>query len=85
MLDYREMPLGPLAPDRIGDVITCPNCGERGLHIDDYVNPMSRGTEKEPICLHFIEPVPHIKIENNRTFVSIEFVEHKCAIPNLKQ
>ncbi len=53
MTDYTKMPLGPLAPGRIGEVVKCPYCGERGLELEDFKNP-AISKEKETIYLHFI-------------------------------
>jgi hypothetical protein len=80
MTDYRKMPLGPLESGLIGEVIACPNCGEKGREIEDYLNSSSNNPEKGTFCLHFIEPVPHNEIRNDRIVTSIEFVEHKCQI-----
>ena len=84
MTDYRKMPLGPLGPGRIGEIVECPVCHKRGLQVEDYVNPSSGSREKETICLHFLEPVTHQKTENERTITSNEIVEHKCRIPKPK-
>jgi hypothetical protein len=31
MTDYTKMPLGPLAPDRIGEIVEFPYCHEHAL------------------------------------------------------
>src|ERR1700691_1937966 len=81
MTDYTKFPLGPLAADRIGKIIECPICGNRGLEIEDYVNPMSGSTEKETFCLHSDNPIPIEQIKNGRTVTVTHIVEVKCPIP----
>jgi hypothetical protein len=39
MTDYRKMPLGPVAPDRIGEIVECPYCHEHGLKVGDFKDP----------------------------------------------
>lgn len=81
MTDYRKMPLGPLGPGHTSEIIDCPVCRERGLQVEDYINANSGSREKETFCLHFLEPVSHQQIKNERTVVWTEIVEHKCRIP----
>jgi hypothetical protein len=52
MTDYTNLPLGPLAPNRIGKIAECPHCKRRGLELEDYKDPTSGSTEKELIYIH---------------------------------
>lgn len=52
MTDYTKMPLGPLAPDRIGEIVECPYCHEHALRVEDFKDPMSGSKEMETIYIH---------------------------------
>jgi hypothetical protein len=52
MNDYTNLPLGPLAPNRQGEIADCPHCGRRGLKLEDFKDPKSGSLEKESIYIH---------------------------------
>jgi hypothetical protein len=80
MIDYRDMPLGPLAPNRIGKIVECPYCHERGLEAEDFKDPMSGSKEKELIYIHFEGAVLVPREENGRIVETLETVTKACPV-----
>jgi hypothetical protein len=80
MTDYRKMPLGPLAPNRIGEIVECPHCHERGLKVEDYADPTSGSKEKEAVYIHLEGSVLTRKVENGRTVQKLETVTQACPV-----
>jgi hypothetical protein len=80
MTDYRTMPLGPVAPNRIGEIAKCPHCGEHGLKVEDFKDPASGSKEKETIYIHFEDTLPRPKTEDGRTGEEFEIVTLACPI-----
>ena len=66
LTDYTKMPLGPLAPDRIGEIVECPHCHEHTLKVEDFKDPMSGSKEKETIYIHCEGMVLQRKSEGDR-------------------
>jgi hypothetical protein len=64
------MPLGPLAPNRHGEIAECPHCGRRGLKLEDYKDSTSGSAEKEFIYIHQ-EGLQLIRREENGRLVEI--------------
>jgi hypothetical protein len=88
MTDYRNMPLGPVSPDRIGEIVECPYCHERGLKVDDFKDPISGSKEKETIYIHSENAVLHRRVENGRTIEEYEIRTNTCRVrtkPNPSQ
>jgi hypothetical protein len=86
MSDYRKMPLGPLAPNRIGKIVECPYCHERGLKVEDFKDPISGSKEKETVYIHYEHAVLNRKIENGRPVEEYEIITNACSAkikPNL--
>ena len=65
MTDYTKMPLGPLAPDRIGEIVECPYCHEHALRVEDFKDPMSGSKEMETIYIHCEGMVLQRKLEGD--------------------
>lgn len=80
MTDFRKMPLGPLAPHRIGEIVECPHCHERGLKVEDYKDPTSGSKEKETNYIHSENAVLHRKVEKGKTVEEYEIVTSSCSI-----
>jgi hypothetical protein len=59
------MPLGPLAPDRIGEIVECPHCHEHALRVEDFKDPMSGSKETETIYIHCEGMVLQRKLEGD--------------------
>jgi len=78
--DYRNMPLGPLAPDRIGEIVECPHCRQRGLKVEDFKDPTSGSTEKETIYIHVEGGVMIQEMENGRIVERFETVSQACPV-----
>jgi hypothetical protein len=72
------MPLGPLAPGRIGEIVECPYCGEHALQQEDYKNPTSGSTEKETLYLHFDGSVLIKSVKNGRDIEEVETIFIAC-------
>jgi len=79
MTDYRKLPLGPLAPGRIGEIVECPHCHERGLKVEDFKDAASGSKEKEIIYVHLEGGVPIQREENGRTIEEIEIMTLACS------
>jgi hypothetical protein len=80
MTDYRKMPLGPVAPDRIGEIVECPYCHEHGLKVGDFKDPTSGSKEKEFIYIHVESGVLIRTVENGRTVEKVETVTQACPV-----
>ena len=80
MTDYRKMPLGPMAPDRIGEIVECPHCHERGLKVEDFKDPDSGSFEKETVYVHVESGLRRQMIEHGRTVYEFETIVLACPI-----
>ena len=80
MTDYRKMPLGPVAPDRIGEIVECPHCHERGLKVEDFKDSTSRSLEKETIYIHLESAVLTRNVENGRIVEKLETTMQACPV-----
>lgn len=80
MTDYRKMPLGPLAPKRIGEIVECPHCHERGLKVEDFKDPISGSKEKENIYIHFEGAVLTRIVKNGKDVEELETVTETCPV-----
>ena len=78
MTDYTRMPLGPLAPDRMGEIVECPYCHRNGLKVQDFKDPASGSKEKETIYIHAEGAAPVWVVENGRTVETTELVTQAC-------
>jgi hypothetical protein len=65
MTDYTKMPLGPLAPDRIGEIVECPYCHEHALRVEDFKDPTSGSNKMETIYIHYEGMVLQRKLEGD--------------------
>lgn len=79
MPDYRKMPLGPVAPGRIGEYVECPYCHEHALKVEDFKDPISGSLEKETVYIHSENTVLHRKVENGRTVEEYEIITNSCS------
>jgi hypothetical protein len=80
MTDYRKMALGPVAPNRIGEVVECPYCHERGLKVEDFKDPTSGSLEKVAIYIHLLRGVLTRTVENGRTVEKLETETLACPV-----
>jgi hypothetical protein len=80
MTDYTSMPLGPLAPNRQGEITECPHCRRRGLKLEDYKDPMSGSTEKEFIYIHREGSRLIRREENGRLVEIVQTLADACPI-----
>jgi hypothetical protein len=80
MIDYTNMPLGPLAPNRHGKIADCPHCGRRGLELEDFKDPMSGSTEKELIYIHREGSQLIRREENGRLVELVQTLADACPI-----
>jgi hypothetical protein len=79
MTDYRKMPLGPLGPGRIGEIVECPHCHDHALKVEDYKDSRSGSKEKELIYIHFEAVVLRQKVENGKIVVVHESMMNACG------
>jgi hypothetical protein len=83
MTDYTNIELGkPFKKGHSGHGIICPVCGEKGLLVDDYVNPQSGDKKKQRFCLHSDDPVSQKVEQNGITTEITNVVEIKHLIPD---
>jgi hypothetical protein len=80
MTDYRNMPLGAVAANRIGEVVECPHCHERGLKVEDFKDPTSGSKEKEAVYIHFEGTVMTREVKNGRIVEELETVTKACPV-----
>jgi|SRR5271165_1971756 len=80
MTDYRKMPLGRVAPGRVGEIVECPHCHERGLKVEDFKDATSGSTEKETVFIHSETAVMRRKMENGRTVEEYEIITNACRV-----
>jgi hypothetical protein len=81
MTDYRNVPLGPYAPDRIGEIVECPHCHEHGLKVDDFKDAASGSIEKETIYIHFEDArLRLVEGESGKTVEEYETITNACRV-----
>ena len=79
MTDYTIMPLGPLAPNRHGEIAECPYCGKRGLKLEDFKD-WEHSKEKEFVYIHSDDPQAIRTLEDDGRIV-VEYVLNSVACP----
>ena len=82
MTDYTKVEIGkPYKEGRIGKGMVCPICKERGLLLQEYIDPCS-GSEKRRVCLHSDNVVRRDVVENGKAVILTDVIEIKHLIPD---